>query len=109
MQRLMPFQGWRLTFFQGIMFAVFALFSLRMYQYQVLESAELTELADENRLSRLPIAAPRGVIFDRYDQPLAINVPAYNVTAIPADLPSNENELLAVYNRAAGRQHADEH
>ena len=81
------------------MFAVFALFSLRMYQYQVLEAEELTELADENRLSRLPIAAPRGVIFDRYDQPLAINVPAYNVTAIPADLPTNENELLAVYNR----------
>lgn len=99
MQRLMPFQGWRLTFFQGVMFAVFALFSLRMYQYQVLETEELTELADENRLSRLPIAAPRGVIFDRYNEPLAINVPAYNVTAIPADLPANENELLAVYNR----------
>ena len=99
MQRLMPFQGWRLTFFQGIMFAVFALFSLRMYQYQVLETDELTELADENRLSQLPISAPRGVIFDRYDQPLAINVPAYNVTAIPANLPTNENELLAVYNR----------
>lgn len=99
MQRLLPFQGWRLTFFQAMMFAVFALFSLRMYQYQILEADELTELADENRLSRLPISAPRGVIFDRYNQPLAINVPAYNVTAIPADLPANENELLDVYNR----------
>ena len=99
MQRLMPFQGWRLTFFQGIMFAVFALFGLRMYQYQVLETDDLTEMADENRLSRIPISAPRGVIFDRYDRPLAINVPAYNVTAIPADLPTNENELLTVYNR----------
>lgn len=99
MQRLIPFQGWRLTFFQGIIFAVFILFSLRMYQYQVLESEGLRELADENRLSRLPIAAPRGVIFDRYNQPLAINVPAYNVAAVPADLPSNEAELLRVYNR----------
>ncbi|MFO7322621.1 MAG: penicillin-binding protein 2 [Chloroflexota bacterium] len=99
MQRLMPFQGWRLTFFQGIVFAVFAIFGLRMYQFQVLEAEELKALADENRLSRLPIAAPRGVIFDRNNQPLAINVPAFNVTIVPADLPSNEAELLAVYNR----------
>lgn len=81
------------------MFAVFAIFGLRMYQFQVVQSAELQELADENRLSRLPLASPRGVIFDRYNQPLAINVPAFNVTVVPASLPSNEAELLEVFNK----------
>jgi penicillin-binding protein 2 len=95
----MPFQGWRLTFFQAIMFAVFILFGIRMYQWQIIDTEQLTALADENRLSRLPIAAPRGVIFDRNNQPLAINVPAYNVTVVPASLPANESELLNIYNR----------
>ena len=39
MNRLNPFQGWRLTLFQGIVFAVFLLFSLRMYQMQILNAA----------------------------------------------------------------------
>jgi penicillin-binding protein 2 len=99
MQRLMPFQGWRLTFFQAVIFAVFALFGIRMYEIQIVDSQEYQEQADENRLSQLPIAAPRGVIFDRNGHPLAVNVPAFNVTVVPANLPSSDAELLAVYNR----------
>lgn len=101
MERLIPFQGWRLTFFQGIVIAVFAIFSIRLYQLQMIQGEQYQALADENRLSRLPIPAPRGVIFDRYDQALAINVPAYNVTAVPAELPSDEQQLLDVYNRVS--------
>ena len=99
LKRISPFQTWRLTFFQGIVFAVFLLFSLRMYQYQVVNQDFWTLLADDNRLNRLPIAAPRGAMLDRYDQPMAINVPAYNVTIVPAALPINEEEELEIYNR----------
>jgi penicillin-binding protein 2 len=100
-ERLSPFQGWRLTFFQGIVIAVFALFSIRLYQLQMIQGEQYQALADENRLSRLPIPAPRGVVFDRNNQPLAINVPAYNVTAIPAELPADEEDLLDIYNRVS--------
>ncbi len=97
--RLFPFQGWRLTFFQGVIFAVFLLFSVRLYQLQVLETADWNAEANENRLSTLPLAASRGAIRDRYDTRLAYNVPAYNVTIVPAALPANEQEELAVFNR----------
>lgn len=98
MQKSNPFQGWRLTLFQGMIFAVFVLFGARMYQLQILEHDAAQAAVNENRLSELPVAAPRGVIRDRNDQPLAINVPAYNVTIIPAAIPTNEEEVLRIYN-----------
>ncbi len=99
MQRLEPFQGWRLTFFQGVVFAIFLIFSLRMYQMQVLDSANYQLAADDNRIKELPIAADRGVIFDRYDQVLARNVPAFIVRIIPAELPADREAELAIFNR----------
>jgi penicillin-binding protein 2 len=98
MQNLSPFQGWRLTLFQAVIFAVFIIFSLRMYQMQILDSADAQIAADDNRLNELPIPADRGVIFDRYNQILASNVPAYVVRVIPAALPANREEELAIFN-----------
>ena len=97
--RLIPFQTWRLTFFQAVIFAVFLVFGIRMYELQVVRNAAFEADADENRLSRLPIASRRGAIFDRNDMRLAFNVPAYNVTIIPAELPAGEEAELAVFNR----------
>jgi penicillin-binding protein 2 len=99
MPKWLPFQGWRLTFFQGIIFAVFLLFGLRMVQLQVVDVSQFEAAADENRLSELPLAAPRGVISDRFGRPIAINVPAFNVTVIPAALPDGQDDVLRIYNR----------
>ncbi len=97
--RLFPFQGWRLTFFQGVIFAVFLLFSVRMYELQILNYEEFNAQANENRLSTVYIPPSRGAIRDRYDTRLAYNVPAYNVVIVPADLPDNVEEEFAIYNR----------
>nr|MCU0515164.1 penicillin-binding protein 2 [Anaerolineae bacterium] len=94
-----PFQGWRLTFFQAVIFAMFALFSIRMYELQIIDFEAYEARADENRLSSLPLPASRGAIRDRYDVRLAFNVPAYNVTIIPAELPENREQELAIFNR----------
>ncbi|MCL4251148.1 MAG: hypothetical protein KJ065_23565 [Anaerolineae bacterium] len=99
MRRLDPFQGWRLTAFIAVISAVFVVFSLRLVQWQFLQSDQFTIAAEDNRLNELPLAAPRGVIVDRYDQPLAINVPAYNVLITPASLPSDDAEVLRIYNQ----------
>lgn len=97
--RLFPFQGWRLTFFQAVIFAVFLLFSVRMYELQILNYEEFNAAVDENRLSSLPVAASRGSILDRNDVRLAYNVPAYNVVIIPAQLPDDPEAELEVFNR----------
>lgn len=96
---LLPFQGWRLTFLQGVMFAVFVIFALRMYQLQIVDNVDAQIAADENRLNSVPLPADRGVIFDRYDRTLASNVPAYIVTVVPAELPADREEELAIFNR----------
>jgi penicillin-binding protein 2 len=96
---LSPFQGWRLTLFQAVMFATFLIFSLRMYQMQIIDGADAQIAADENRLSELPLRTDRGVIFDRYNQVLAGNVPAYIVRVVPAELPASREQELAIYNR----------
>ena len=97
--RLAPFQTWRLTFFQAIVLAVFLVFGIRMYELQIVNSDYYESRADENRLSRLPIPSRRGAIFDRYDNRLAFNVPAFNVTIIPAELPGDETGELEIFNR----------
>lgn len=97
--RILPFQSWRLTFFQAIIFAVFLVFSVRMYELQIVRNEEFEVLADDNRLNQLPIPSRRGAIFDRYDQRLAFNVPAFNVTIIPAELPGGEEAELEIFNR----------
>ena len=97
--RLLPFQGWRLTFFQAVIVAVFLIFAIRMYELQVLRQSEFDLSANENRFKEFPIAARRGAIFDRNDQRLAFNVPAFNVTIIPAELPGDETAELEVFNR----------
>ena len=94
MRPLLPFQGWRLTFLQGVIFAVFLLFSIRLYELQIIGWQEYQLAADDNRLEEVPIASARGIITDRYDNQLAINVPAYNVTIVPAGLPSNQEQVL---------------
>lgn len=97
--RLFPFQGWRLTFFQAIVVGVFCVFALRLYDLQIMQYNTYNTLADGNRLKAQPIASSRGAIRDRYDVRLAYNVPAYNVTIIPAELPASQEETLLIYNR----------
>lgn len=99
MGRILPFQGWRLTLIQGVIAASFLLFGVRMFQLQVLQFDDLQAAANENRLQELPLASARGVMSDRNGVPLAINVPAFNVTVIPASLPDNQEETLRIYNR----------
>jgi penicillin-binding protein 2 len=99
MRQLLPFQGWRLTFFQGVIVAVFLIFAIRMYDIQVLRSETYIAAANENRLSQLPIASNRGVIYDRNNLLLAKNAPAYVVEIVPAELPGTLDERYVIYNR----------
>ncbi len=66
--------------------------SVRLYDLQVLRSATYRELAEQNRLLRLPIAAERGVIYDRNQTVLARNIPGFLVTILPADLPRQRQD-----------------
>lgn len=56
---------------------VLAVIAVRYFWIQVAEGESYRQLADNNRLRRLTLEAPRGLIFDRYGRQLVENVPSY--------------------------------
>jgi penicillin-binding protein 2 len=64
---------------------------------QILSGERLAALSDRNRLRLRPIAAPRGILFDRTGLPLVDNRPAFTLVVVPRDAP----DLGAVVDRMA--------
>jgi len=72
---------------------IFAGLSARMYYLQVLEADRYRVLAEENRISLRLLPPPRGVVFDRRETPLAINVQIYRLVVVPEQA-KNMDEML---------------
>ncbi|KAA3663081.1 MAG: penicillin-binding protein 2 [Chloroflexi bacterium] len=89
----------RLFFFRILIVAIFGILLYRVYWLQQTRGEELQAQAQENQFAILRSDAPRGVIFDRHGELLAVNLPSFNVTITPAFLPGDENEQLAIYER----------
>src|SRR5262245_41931383 len=49
----------------------------QLWYLQALEGSRLQELSDKNRIRIRPVAAPRGILFDRNGLPLVDNRPAF--------------------------------
>jgi penicillin-binding protein 2 len=89
----------RLILLRGIFVVILALLLIRVYWLQRTQGVELQTLAEENQLARLLIDAPRGVLFNRDGEPLAVNEPSFNVTITPAFLPDDPAEREAIFKR----------
>jgi penicillin-binding protein 2 len=93
----------RLIVFQIIIVVVFVLLAFRIYQIQFVQRDEFTAQADENRFDTVCVPPTRGIILDRNNQPLAVNVASANVVVIPALLPSDETASNAQLQHLAGQ------
>ena len=89
----------RIVFLRVVIVLALALLVYRVWWIQQTRGPELEELATENQFAVLQTDAPRGVIFDRNGELLAINQPSFDVTITPAFLPDTEEERQAVYER----------
>lgn len=69
----------RLRFIQAMVVLLLGLLSVRLYVLQVVRGERYAEIAENQRRRRLPIPAPRGVIFDREGRPIVDSRPIYNV------------------------------
>lgn len=92
------FQG-RLYLLRIIVLLIFGLLLYRVWWIQQTRGDVLQAKAEENRLTVLTSDAPRGVVFDRNGEPIAVNLSSFNVTITPAFLPATEEERQAVYER----------
>jgi len=64
----------------------------RIFYLQIAKGSYYTDLADNNKTRHYIINAPRGIIYDRYGEPLVLNSPSFSLTMVPLDLPRDSNE-----------------
>ncbi len=93
---------WRILILQVVIALAFVGLAVRLYVIQFVQTDTYILQADENRYDEVSIPATRGIILDRNDAPLAVNVASANVTVTPALLPDDEAEERAVLERLAG-------
>ncbi len=70
-----------------------------LYRLQVLHHADYQTRSNSNRIKVLPVAPPRGLIFDRNGILLAENRPVYSLEIVPeqvTDLPQTVSALVAL-------------
>ena len=68
----------------------------QLWYLQTLEGGRLQEMSDKNRIRIRPVAAPRGILFDRNGQPLVDNRPAFTLSLIPRELEDRDTVLARV-------------
>ncbi len=84
----------RLRFVQILVVAMLGLLSIRLYVLQVVRGDRYAEIAQNQRRRRLPIPAPRGVIFDRNNKPIVNSRPIYNVILSREDVKGKDLSSL---------------
>ena len=60
---------------------IIAFINLQIIQYKKYE-----RLSGKNSIRSIEVKAPRGIIYDRHSNPLADNLPTYNLEIIPVDI-----------------------
>lgn len=68
----------------------------RVFYLQALRGDYYKNLAENNRVRIKPIAAERGLIYDREGNQLIDNIPSFSLSIVPQDLPQKQEEKNAV-------------
>src|SRR5829696_5661407 len=76
----------RLRFVQVLVVLMLGALTVRLYVLQVVRGGRYAENAENQRRRRLPIPAPRGVIFDREGRVIVDSRPTYNVILMREDV-----------------------
>ncbi|OGY44240.1 MAG: penicillin-binding protein 2 [Candidatus Buchananbacteria bacterium RIFCSPHIGHO2_01_FULL_39_8] len=99
-QTLTPFLGKRkVQLWVGILILSAAILLARVSYVQLIRGHDFKSIAEGNRVRIRDIKVTRGVIYDRYNNLLAENVPSLSLVVIPVDLPNNEEEVEEIINR----------
>ena len=65
----------------------------QLWYLQALEGGRLQEMSDKNRIRIRPVAAPRGILFDRSGLPLVDNRPAFTLSFIPREMEDRDTVI----------------
>ena len=76
----------RLLVFRVVLALIFLGLLSRFFYVQIIEGDKYLRASESNRIKQITIAAPRGLIYDRYGELLVDNLPAYSLFAMPREL-----------------------
>ena len=82
----------------GVLFG-YSILVFRLFQIQVIKSAQLKEVIVEQAQRKQVLQADRGNIFDRKNRPLTRNVIHYSLSAKPSLVEKKDQLALAISNR----------
>jgi len=88
-----PIRRLNFIIFYAFALLVLAGLFLRSGYLQVVKGEYYHSLAQGNRLRIYSIPAPRGIIYDRFMNPLVYNVPTFDLAIQPIDFLDNSSEL----------------
>jgi penicillin-binding protein 2 len=69
----------------------------RLIVLQIIDGTHNLSIADGNLLRSVNTRAPRGIIYDSSGNIIAKNIPAYDITVTPSQLPRDKNSLRTIY------------
>ncbi|MFA5196880.1 MAG: penicillin-binding protein 2 [Patescibacteria group bacterium] len=85
----------------GLGILIFLLIGGRLFSLQVVNGSQNLKLAEGNRVREKVIRAPRGIIYDAKGLPLVKNVPNYDLTITPSNLPYSKEQRETVLQKTA--------
>jgi penicillin-binding protein 2 len=90
-------ERWRFKIIYAILIIVFTIYTIRLFNLQVIKGEAYLEQAEENRIRNVSVQTQRGSIVDRNDYILARNAASYNVAITPANLPADPGTTEEIY------------
>jgi penicillin-binding protein 2 len=91
----------RLSVMQYLVAAAFAALAVGFWVFQIAQHQKFLEMAENNRLRKLPLPAPRGVLFDRNGKLLVENQNILNI-ALVREQTKNVDQVLRTLSEATG-------
>ena len=77
----------------GILSAFFIGLTLQLINLQIVQRDKYLAHSNQNRIRRLRLEAPRGIIYDRNGMVLVDNRPSYTLSAVPYEVKNNSQVL----------------
>ncbi|HEY1654639.1 MAG TPA: penicillin-binding protein 2 [Candidatus Tumulicola sp.] len=84
---------WRIVALICIVLAAFAVLVARLIEVQLFDGAKYRAAALANQVRLIPVAAPRGVVYDRHGRVLVRSRPSFVVGVIPSQVVDVDGEL----------------
>src|SRR6476659_6353431 len=94
-EQIREFQD-RFRYIYAAVFLGLGLLLSRLVYLQILKGDQMRHYSEENRIKRVKIASPRGMIFDRNRKLLIDNRPAFDLEIIPQYLRESKQTDLVI-------------